>query len=430
MVLGYQSGLYKQNYRNNGRNSMKEKKISLNYTLTILSLLYIIISDVFINYLGINSPIFQYSDEIISIFSAFCICLICIKHKFIISKNDSKILKILIVVIGIGILSNIFGKMSDNIYSIFVDILSFSKIFIVFIGFKLLLGKESSKRALKKFVIPSKIFLFIAFVCGFISLFKDIGMSGNLRFGIRGYRFIFGYEHLFSVYLLVSYLSILMSKEKTNIIYTIFFISCSILTTKGPSIIIAFLTPFLFWYFKKNDKISFKVVVLIGLSCFILGSFQIDRYLSNTNAPRHLFYKYSLITAKDFFPLGSGFATYGSDMAYKNYSPLYYKYGFNIRHGMMKDRGQFLNDNYWPMVLGQFGYGGCLLLIYIMYIIVKEIQLIKNRKIKTMLLIIYLYFIIHSIGSSILTSSSGVFGFIFMAIAMNLDKEEKNEKNN
>ena len=74
--------------------------------------------------------------------------------------------------------------------------------------------------------------------------------------------------------------------------------------------------------------------MILGLACCVIGSFQIRNYLINEKAPRHLFFKYSIITATEYFPLGSGFATFGSDMAAKKYSDLYVKYGFEPLHGM------------------------------------------------------------------------------------------------
>lgn len=64
-----------------------------------------------------------------------------------------------------------------------------------------------------------------------------------------------------------------------------------------------------------------------------------------------------------YFPLGAGFGTFGSDVAATQYSPLYKKYGFNSIYGMRQGETYFLNDNYWPMVMGQFGFFGTMLIL-------------------------------------------------------------------
>lgn len=81
--------------------------------------------------------------------------------------------------------------------------------------------------------------------------------------------------------------------------------------------------------------------------------------------PRYLFFYYGGKTANTYFPFGSGFATFGSDQAARNYSRLYYQYGFNSLFGMNTKDGSFLSDTFWPMAIGQFGWIGSILYILI-----------------------------------------------------------------
>lgn len=203
-------------------------------------------------------------------------------------------------------------------------------------------------------------------------------------------------------------------------------IICECLTTKGPSFIFSFLIIFLTWYFKKKEKVSLKMLTLVFLVCILLGSFQIENYFLNKNAPRNLFLRYGIITAKEHFPIGTGFGTFGSDMAFKHYSPLYMKYGFNKLYGMNKKDGSFLNDTYWPMIIGQFGIFGLILYLWIYIKFFKEIINIKERRTKAITLSLFIYMMIHSMGSAILTSSEGVMVFMFFSLILN-SKEEINE---
>lgn len=141
-----------------------------------------------------------------------------------------------------------------------------------------------------------------------------------------------------------------------------------------------------------------------------LSSYQINTYLTNTSSPRYLLYKYSIVTANSYFPFGSGFGTYGSDMAAKHYSSLYINYGFEGLWGMSSNDGRFLLDNYWPMIIGQFGYFGFFAVICIILLLFKKINNIKtNSFLKAMLISSIIYLSIHSIGSSTFCTSSSLY---------------------
>lgn len=87
---------------------------------------------------------------------------------------------------------------------------------------------------------------------------------------------------------------------------------------------------FLLIYFQKRAQLKTRTVVFMAVIVLLLGTFQIQTYLMNVNAPRYLFFYYGGKTANTYFPLGSGFATFGSDQAARNYSRLYYQYGFAL----------------------------------------------------------------------------------------------------
>ena len=162
----------------------------------------------------------------------------------------------------------------------------------------------------------------------------------------------------------------------------------------------------------------------------LLGTFQIQTYLMNVNAPRYLFFYYGGKTANTYFPLGSGFATFGSDQAARNYSRLYYQYGFNSLFGMNTEDGSFLSDTFWPMAIGQFGWIGSILYILIYVRIFFSFKLMKlNSEQKAFLYAGYMQYIIHAIGSAILSASAGMIGAIALAAVMNVMDKPQDKKN-
>ena len=122
-------------------------------------------------------------------------------------------------------------------------------------------------------------------------------------------------------------------------------------------------------------KIRFGVTFgLIGAILFVTFMPKINYlyeemvvvYLKNTQVPaRNALYLKSIVIAKDCFPLGAGLGRYGSWMSRVHYSPLYKKYGISSIEGLTPDRPQFINDTFWPMILGELGIIGFLCYLWI-----------------------------------------------------------------
>ncbi len=183
------------------------------------------------------------------------------------------------------------------------------------------------------------------------------------------------------------------------------------------------------FYFKKHERLS-PIVIIIGVIILIVaGWFQIETYILNENAPRRLFFEYAFKTANNYFPLGSGFGTFGSDQAARNYSQLYYQYGFNKLFGMTPEDGSFLSDTFWPMAIGQFGWVGGILYISAYIMIFLSFKNNKyNSQTKAFLYAAFLQYMIHAVGSAILSSSAGLIGFMALAIfTVSYDDNQKNK---
>ena len=139
----------------------------------------------------------------------------------------------------------------------------------------------------------------------------------------------------------------------------------------------------------------------------------------NENAPRYLFFYYGGKTANTYFPFGSGFATFGSDQAARNYSRLYYQYGFNSLFGMNIDDGSFLSDTFWPMAIGQFGWIGSFVYTFIYLRVFSSFKKMRfNSDQKAFSYASYLQYMIHAIGAAILSTSAGMIGAIALSMIM------------
>lgn len=85
---------------------------------------------------------------------------------------------------------------------------------------------------------------------------------------------------------------------------------------------------------------------------------------------------YGIVNMKRFFPIGSGFATFGSDTVAKYYSKLYIKYGFSQIYGLSEENSQYVNDGSWGEMFGQFGFLGTV--IFVLIIVLVFVNLFKK----------------------------------------------------
>ena len=395
-------------------------KIKLN--LKCLLVIFLIFLLIFVE--AVNSG--GYVDEILG---AISIAYIIVSARRL-QRTDLITFVLLAIVVAIGLVSNMIFRLNTSLFSILVDVLTQVKPIFVFFAAKYFLNANEKITVANMLAPVAKLFCLITFVCAVVSQFVDIGMtSGEVRYGITVFRFIFEFNHQYtSVYMLV--FGVLVSNTsmsgKVRKRYYVIAIISILFAAKSPALIFTVVFVFLYFYFKKHNKLKVWVIILLAIALIFAGTYQINEYLLNENAPRRVFFEYAFKTANDYFPLGSGFATYGSEQAKREYSPLYYQYGFDTMWGLGPNDGFFLNDNYWPTVIGQFGWIGT---IFMLAVYVKLFFTFANKKMgnaqKAYLYGAFVQYMVHAIGSAILTSSAGMIGII--AIALFSVTEEKED---
>lgn len=139
---------------------------------------------------------------------------------------------------------------------------------------------------------------------------------------------------------------------------------------------------------------------------------MIARYVLYATAPQILI---------DYFPFGSGFASFGTFSSGVYYSSIYSKYGIDGVWGMSKDHYNFIADTYYPS-LAQFGIVGIILYItFWIYILMKAIKFHKrtyNMKCLSMVLMIIGFFIIEGTTDSTFTTHRGFFVLMLLGLIL------------
>jgi hypothetical protein len=265
-----------------------------------------------------------------------------------------------------------------------------------------------------------------------INLFTDIGMYTDYRYGLRTYNFIFSRVGEFYsaclLWLIVITANFHYNKKSLSDIIAIVLIlinMCSTLRTRAFAFAILYVMLYFTYIIRKNGKIKPIYFVATIIILFFLSDDQLTKYYTNETA-RYALFKYGFVTAKNYFPLGSGFATYGTAIAQQYYSPLYYTYNFSKYWGLGSDFSAFLTDNYWPAVMGEFGFFGLILMAVLLISVIKHsISFTDNKYSKLCVVFGFASLLVSSIASSSFFACTRILVFMLFIACNSTTKSEK-----
>ena len=386
------------------------------------------------NWLIQQSGVWGYVDELIALLSLVYYLSCCyFSHK--IPKSDKTIFFLFVFTMVFGLLFNIISGVQKNVVAIIEDVFSIYKFLFVYFGMNIYLVEKGfdTHRIIKKLVTILKFYLFVLIFCAFLNLFINIGVSSEVRYGIRDFAFIYGTPGHLINQMTYSLMILYAEREylkKDNRIWVLFTAAIMLSTLKTRAFILVFLYVALYYFFmiKKKKNLNREIIIIL-IAIFVLGISQFKYYFMQEGTPRQMFVAGAVEVVKEYFPLGAGFATYGSSAAAHHYSPLYYKLGFSERWGMTKKTPQYLNDNYLPMIFGEFGL--IIAIVFLLLIYKYCYKLIKRATISKSInfrFITYFFvgdMILSSVQSSYLAHYSAVTLSIFYFLFFNKNKEMK-----
>ena len=137
--------------------------------------------------------------------------------------------------------------------------------------------------------------------------------------------------------------------------------------------------------FYQRKQISNKIKVLVGgivVVAVIAGLFQVIYYycVLGSESARGVLTLGAPFVAKDHFPFGSGWGTYGSAFSIEPYSPVYGMYHMEKVWGMSENFHSFISDTFWPMIMGQTGFFGFAAYVGAMVVFARKIYTLKTEK--------------------------------------------------
>lgn len=386
---------------------MRGVKINKRQWLILLWILLFVFQDALANI----SVVFTYIDEApLTLFVLRLLVHIFKAKKIAISKESRKFILSILLFTFTGLLGNVLFQYQP-LNLVLIDLITNLKFWGALAYFYTLIREVDieNKLILKEAKYISSMLLLLFLVDRVINIFPS-----EYRFGIKSA--ILFYSHptylaaicVFLIAILTIYDS---SKNKVFIMINLIIL---IFTLRAKAIASAIIFLILYVVIKKlRGKIKIWQLIALSLIGIAFAWSQIYFYffyLAGQSA-RSVMLITSFLIMKDYFPIGTGFATFASHSAAVNYSPVYIKYGFEYIYELRNSAiGTFFDDQFWPIIFGQTGVIGSIVYIYLLILLFKQIQSLFRRNIDSYMagLFVYIYLFISSIAEPAFNNSVAI----------------------
>lgn len=353
------------------------------FVITLRELLYFIgaLLLFFEIYLMAEFELLRYTDEIVAVLCLLKIALSAFRREL--TKSHTVMLGLMGIVLLLGLIGNFAAQVQTGFAPILTDIGNTFKVFVTYIGASLYLKPvENKKKIVSGLARLIRVFVVILFVFMILHFTGIYPMGDDVRYGIVSYQFFNNGAGLLSMIFPMIMLILTVdlryrpSRRRSKLFYIL--LACVVwVSTLRVRAFLYVVTYLLLYYFliakEKKIRMNWKTVLITAVAMYIFSIDQINLYFVNATGARAYLARYGFVTMLRFFPLGSGFATFGTDAAVTYYSSLYYEYGFDKVWGLSPAYPLFTHDNYWPAVMAQFGAVGLVLMGVLVVLWAKDV---------------------------------------------------------
>ena len=422
------------------------------HTILYIILSIVLFQDVFAKY--VPDPYSIYFTNFDEVLIIICLAIITIMRlklgKLNMNSTDKLVLILLLIYFIIGTVSAVINGISVKTYLIggYLAV----KVFLVYLIFSL---TDWTVEKIKKYLFCLAVLFCMIALYGLAAVVVkplrlfDIPIE-YYRVGIEPAMSVFSHPGRFAT--IMTYLTLfslgmyLVTSRKYLLGMMVLGTACIILSLRFKSVIgvIAAVVFVMIFQFKKvkANKNYFPLILVFGFIAMIkwnsivdIVTTQLNRYFLNSNllaVQRWALYYYGFRIMLDYFPFGSGFGTYASWMSRVNYSSIYYKYGLNQLFGLSESFGHFINDTYWPSVIGECGVFGLISVLIILYSMLKQnlraFDMLEDKFLKGFILASTLCFVgifIESFATSIYVHYRSYYAFAGCGIVASICKNSE-----
>lgn len=351
-------------------------------------------------------PLFKITDELIALSAILFFIYNLYKNKWKYHKNKMTLYLFLFVMITL--IGNLRYNYQPILLAVLPDLFLSLKFWLALYIGMFLFSKLNFDIYGKNIGFHIKLVTNIFILLFIVDLIFGGIFPGAIRYGFKSTQLFYEAHSIFVAIciFLLSLLTLVKKHVRFADMY-IFILIMFIISTMRSKAFGAIVVYFFLYYLiiLSNKYLNKKYLSCLIILALIVGASQILFYFFDDNREgiaRYVLQIVSLQIANDHFPLGGGFGTFAEYYSGKVYSPLYYNYGIDAVQGITENEPSFLSDVFWPMIIGQSGYIGLIIYIYILKILFDKIQKIRfynNRK-YMVALFVFLYLIISSTAES------------------------------
>ncbi len=388
----------------------------------------ILIAMIFQDLLQVNVPFFSYMDEgLAMITTIYALILLLNKKKAIkITKYELIALIFFLLYLFLGFVSNATHNIIGFKHGILSMIMT-AKGYMLYFSCRVIFQYYDVKASILKNISKVlEISLYILALIGIVNIPLNFLEDQGMRFGLHTVSIGFSHPTELAFFAIISMTTILLYYNYTNKTkgeLSVIIASSLLVLFTGRSKAIAFICVYiiLFYFMKLIKKFKLKYfILLIPIMVYIALPRIISEFF---NGARGYLYTAGYKIAKDYFPLGTGFGTFGSYMSREFYSPLYYEYGLSSVWGLSPSMPSYIADTYWAMIIGETGFIGVVLLILVLYFIfVQFLKGYNDYKSKIITFGLICYTVVTSIAEPIYSSNKCAALFMVLALFMTIRK--------
>ena len=384
-------------------------------------LILLLVLVLFSGLLQVFFSVFSYADEIVLL-----ILIIWTVNFCKIPKEIIKIFFLICMFSAYSLFQSIYSPYFRGVTLTILDSILLFKSIFYFLIFACVPQKISSI-VLARLGMVATFSIMLFFITYVLNLIFNYIVPFDYRLGIPSYSWFFSNPGEFLNIVFIMHVLTIMSGSTRNfgvITYIAFFLQLTALRFKGFVLGVFFL--FLLALLREDKKISFDysevlkrrliyVSPILIPVLFLVGYGQFEHYFLGELTPRLFLVISSFSVAQDYLPFGSGGGTFGSAIANAFYSPLYIDLGFDGSYGLgdVDDDANFLSDQFWPMIIAQYGFLGLFSLLYILFSIYSVVRkkIYTNRRLIISFYALFFSFLLSTFGSAIMIGFLGCFMF-------------------
>lgn len=336
----------------------------------------------------------------------------------VLGQNAKRPLVALGLMCGVGLLGNMLWSIQEVRSAIAIDLFTCVKFPIALLSACIVF--HGNDRLFYMVEAEAKLLALLMFALALANLVFDFGMGADPRYGLRAsFMFVLGHPTMV-VFVGVGLTIILSHDRKKNGPWIAIALAVVALALRSKGIAFVALAALLLITYGHKERLTVFHALLALVFVVALGWDQYSYYFGLEGAARKELTETSFKVARDFFPTGSGFATFGSAVTAdpEAYSPLYYQYGLSNIHGLMLGKTFFLSDTFWPTVLGQFGWMGFLLFIVCLFLMFMQLYRSANRS-RLGVIFCFTYLLISSTAESAFFHPMSVYLAFCLGLALN-----------